>query len=73
MTGTYFKVLLIFDKYAFQDVMLLIFEEHVFQDVFVFQGAVFGLLEGLTQLNCSELTLKKINYRRGYVAINKLK
>ncbi len=37
-----------------------------------FQGALAGLLTGLTSLNCSELTLKKVCYRNGISGIDKL-
>ena len=37
-----------------------------------FQGALAGLLTGLTSLNCSELTLKKVCYRDGVSGIDKL-
>lgn len=36
------------------------------------QGAITGLLAGLTSLNCSELTLKKVCYRNGIVGVDKL-
>lgn len=36
------------------------------------QGALAGLLTGLTSLNCSELTLKKVCYRNGIVGLEKL-
>ena len=36
------------------------------------QGAVAGLLAGLTSLNCSELTLKRIRYRNGILGVDRL-
>ena len=36
------------------------------------QGALAGLLTGLTSLNCSELTLKKVYYRNGIAGLDKL-
>ena len=35
-------------------------------------GAVAGILSGLTSLNCSELTLKKVHYRNGISGLDKL-
>lgn len=35
-------------------------------------GVVAGLLAGLTSLNCSELTLKKVHYRNGISGLDKL-
>ena len=36
------------------------------------QGAVAGLLAGLTSLNCSELTLKRIRYQNGILGVDRL-
>ncbi|XP_033110504.1 autophagy-related protein 2 homolog A-like [Anneissia japonica] len=36
------------------------------------QGTFIGLLVGLAQLNCSELTLKRIHYRHGLLGVDKL-
>ena len=36
------------------------------------QGALAGLLAGLTSLNCSELTLKKVKYQNGIVGVDRL-
>ena len=36
------------------------------------QGALAGLLAGLTSLNCSELTLKKVRYDNGIVGLDRL-
>ena len=33
----------------------------------VFQGTFAGIIIGLTQLNCSELKLRRLCYRQGYV------
>ena len=35
-------------------------------------GAIAGILAGLTSLNCSELTLKKVHYRNGISGLDKL-
>ena len=35
-------------------------------------GAIPGILAGLTSLNCSELTLKKVHYRNGISGVDKL-
>ena len=35
-------------------------------------GAIPGILAGLTSLNCSELTLKKVHYRNGISGLDKL-
>ena len=35
-------------------------------------GAIAGILAGLTSLNCSELTLKKVHYRNGIAGLDKL-
>merc|ERR1711997_407534 len=35
-------------------------------------GAIAGLLAGLTSLNCSELTLKRVCYSNGIVGIERL-
>ncbi|XP_071962999.1 autophagy-related protein 2 homolog A-like isoform X2 [Antedon mediterranea] len=36
------------------------------------QGTFIGILVGLAQLNCSELTLKRIHYRHGLLGVDKL-
>lgn len=36
------------------------------------RGSLPGLFMGLFQLNCSELTLKRITYRHGLLGFNKL-
>ena len=35
-------------------------------------GAITGILAGLTSLNCSELTLKKVHYKNGISGLDKL-
>lgn len=35
----------------------------------LFQGTFAGIIIGLTQLNCSELKLRRLCYRQGYVLI----
>ena len=36
------------------------------------QGAVTGILAGLAQLNCSELTLKQLEFKQGVLGLDKL-
>lgn len=35
-------------------------------------GPIMGLIMGLGQLNCSKIKLKKINYRRGLLGIDRV-
>lgn len=35
-------------------------------------GPIIGLIMGLSQLNCSKIKLKKINYRRGLLGVDKV-
>lgn len=35
-------------------------------------GPIIGLIMGLSQLNCSKIKLKKINYRRGLLGIDRV-
>lgn len=36
----------------------------------LFQGTFAGIIIGLTQLNCSELKLRRLCYRQGYVYLS---
>ena len=44
---------------------LLSYRYNIFRFITTFQGALTGLLAGLAQLNCSEITLRQLDFKQG--------
>ena len=60
-----------FRSFTFSPDVLIRFDYHG-KHVDLSQGPLAGLLVGLGQLNCSQLTLKRLSHRHGLLGVNKL-